>query len=63
MELMGAQEIRKRLGVSRQRTDQIVARPDFPKPIATLAMGRIWRTADVEKWIAKHRPYLDEDAE
>jgi predicted DNA-binding transcriptional regulator AlpA len=61
MKLMGAQEIRVRLGISRQRTDQIVARPDFPAPIETLAMGRVWRAQDVEKWIAEHRPHLDED--
>ena len=36
-------------------------RPDFPEPVAVLGMGRIWRTEDIETWIAEHRPYLDED--
>ena len=61
MRLMGAQEIRTRLKVSRQRADQLMKRPDFPEPVAVLGMGRIWRTEDIEKWIAEHRPYLDED--
>jgi prophage regulatory protein len=63
MELMGAHEIRTRLGVSRQRAYQIVQHSSFPAPVAKLRMGNVWRTADVEKWIAKHRPYLDEDGE
>jgi len=39
------------LGVTRQRVDQL-ARDDstFPAPAATLATGRVWETADVEKW-------------
>ena len=61
--LMGTAEIRDRLGVSRQRTDQITNHPSFPKPIATLAAGRIWRRVDIEAWIAQRRPNLDEPDE
>ncbi|WP_239382678.1 AlpA family transcriptional regulator [Frankia sp. CIT1] len=53
---MGAAEIGKRLGVSRQRVSQLAQDPTFPKPVADLAAGRIWETADVERWIAEHRP-------
>lgn len=64
MGLMGAHEIRMRLGgISRQRVHQITSRPDFPAPIANLAQGKIWQAEDVEKWIAEHRPYLGDDAE
>jgi len=54
--LMGAREIENRLGVSRQRVQQLVSRPDFPVPYDELAMGKVWRKEDVEQWIARHRP-------
>jgi len=54
--LMGAREIENRLGVSRQRVQQLVSRPDFPVPYDELAMGKVWRKEDVERWIAQHRP-------
>lgn len=52
--LVGAQEIARMLGVSRQRVHQLTSRLDFPKPVVTLAMGNVWRREDVEKW-AKQR--------
>ncbi|MFC3736566.1 hypothetical protein [Paractinoplanes deccanensis] len=57
--LMGAGEIGDRLGgVSRQRVQQIIARPDFPAPYDEIAMGKVWRIEDVEAWIREHRPAL-----
>ncbi len=53
---MGAREIEERLGVSRQRVQQLVSRPDWPAPYDELAMGKVWRIADVEAWIREHRP-------
>jgi len=56
-EVVGTHEIHVRLGpISRQRTHQIVNRPDFPQPIAELGQGRVWLASDVEEWIEKHRP-------
>lgn len=55
--LMGAQEIAARLNVSRQRVQQLVARPDWPAPYDDLAMGKVWRITDVEAWITEHRPH------
>jgi len=53
--LCGVAEIARLLGVSRQRVDQLArAYPDFPKPEAELAAGRIWSTADIEAWLATH---------
>ena len=58
--LMGAHEIRIRLGgVSRQRAYQITSRADFPAPAADLAQGKIWLTEDVEAWMKAHRPPVD----
>jgi predicted DNA-binding transcriptional regulator AlpA len=53
--MMGAHEIRIRLGVSRQRVYQLTSRKDFPEPAADLAQGKIWHAEDVEAWIASHR--------
>jgi prophage regulatory protein len=59
--LMAMAEIGRRLGVSRTRTKQLIARPDWPAPLDVLDVGRIWLAADVERWIAEHRPPLDDD--
>lgn len=61
--LMGAREIEARLGVSRQRVQQLIARPDWPAPYETLAMGKVWRTEDVEAWIRENRPDAASDPE
>lgn len=59
MRLMGAHEIRMRLGgISRQRVYAITSHRSFPAPLAELQQGKVWRASDVEKWIAKHRPEL-----
>jgi prophage regulatory protein len=60
--LMGAGEIGDRLGVSRQRVQQLISKPDFPKPYDELQMGKVWRITDVEEWIRDKRPDLS-DAE
>jgi prophage regulatory protein len=52
--LVGAAEIAAMLGVSRQRVQQLISRPDFPKPDAVLAMGKVWRTEDVQAWAKAH---------
>ena len=57
---MGAAEIARRLGYSRQWTSQIINRRTFPEPIATLAVGQIWLAQDVEDWIEENRPEIDE---
>jgi prophage regulatory protein len=53
-DLVGVAEIARMLGVSRQRVD-FLARTDvdFPRPIAELTAGRIWRLTDVERWARK----------
>lgn len=56
---MGAHEIRQMLGgVSKQRVYQITSRKDFPRPLAELAQGKVWRASDVERWMKVHRPDL-----
>ena len=56
LNLFGVHEIAGLLGVTRQRVDQLAREhPDFPKPVADLHMGRIWRRADIERWQNDHR--------
>lgn len=55
--LMSVAEIRIRLGgISSQRVDFLTRRPDFPRPVAVLIVGRIWHRDDVEAWIRERRP-------
>lgn len=48
--LVGAAEIGRMLGVSRQRVQQLTRRKDFPEPEVVLAAGKIWKRTDIEKW-------------
>lgn len=47
---MGPGEIRKYLGVTRQRVYQLTRRADFPEPVAILEMGNVWAAKDVKAW-------------
>lgn len=51
---MGAAEVAEFLGVTRQRVHSLTRRKDFPKPVAVLAAGKIWRRRDIERWDAAH---------
>ncbi|MFG1949788.1 helix-turn-helix transcriptional regulator [Micromonospora sp. NPDC048830] len=62
--LMGAHEIRVRLGgISRQRVYAITSHRAFPEPVAELKQGNVWDADDVEQWIRDHRPDLAEEPE
>lgn len=59
--LMGAHEVRVRLGsVSRQRAYQLTSRADFPAPVSDLKQGKVWLADDVEAWVRVHRRPADE---
>lgn len=45
MHVVALSEVAAHLGVSRQRAAILVDRPDFPAPIDTLTVGRIWDAA------------------
>jgi prophage regulatory protein len=58
--LMGAAEIRQRLGgISRQRVYQLTQRADWPEPYDGLVQGKVWRREDVEAWVTEHRSGMD----
>jgi predicted DNA-binding transcriptional regulator AlpA len=49
--LVGAKEVARLLGVSRQRVHMIVrTHLDFPRPVGQLAAGRIWRRREIAEW-------------
>lgn len=57
-DVMLSGDIAARLGVTRERARQLSHRADFPAPTKTIGTLRAWRSADVEAWIAEHRPDL-----
>lgn len=48
--LVGIYEIADMFGVSRQYTDRLTHRDDFPKPEVELQGGRVWKREAIEKW-------------
>jgi predicted DNA-binding transcriptional regulator AlpA len=63
-DLAGPQEVCEILNISRQRLQQLAARPDFPKPVAELALGRVWYAADIRAWaVQTGRAVRDDESE
>jgi prophage regulatory protein len=60
--LVGSAEIGRMLGVSRQRVQQLISRPDFPKPEVVLDMGKVWKRADVIDWAKAHGRTIEDDS-
>jgi predicted DNA-binding transcriptional regulator AlpA len=52
--VLGFAEIAAVLGVSKTRASALIARVDFPAPIATLSVGRIWAYSDVADYCDRH---------
>lgn len=59
--LMGQAEIADRLGVTRQRVQQLIGKSNWPEPFDVLAMGKVWWIKDVNDWIREHRPELADE--
>ncbi len=55
-DLMGTAEVAAHLGLSRQRVLKLAQGTGFPKPLAVLTMGKVWRGSDIRAWAEKHRP-------
>lgn len=49
-ELASLSEIADLLGVTKRTAQRYIDRPDFPEPLGTVAVARIWRRADIEAW-------------
>jgi len=60
--LLGAADVARRLGVTRQRVSQLRKDPTFP--VTGVGYGRVglWHRAGIECWAAAHRPQRPEAA-
>jgi predicted DNA-binding transcriptional regulator AlpA len=56
LELVGAPEIARMLGVSRRTAWRYIRRGDFPKPAARVDARDLWKRSAVEKWAVKTLP-------
>jgi predicted DNA-binding transcriptional regulator AlpA len=53
--VMGLQELAAFFGgLSKRTVWKYILRDDFPEPYARLSTGKVWLTADVERWQRKH---------
>ncbi len=53
--LVGATDVARMIGVSRQRVYQLAETATFPPAVAQLARGAMWRRVDIERWIELRR--------
>ena len=54
-ELLGVKEAAELAGKDRANfLRDMAGRPDFPKPVAHLASGKLWLSKDVERYLAAH---------
>lgn len=61
LRIMAVGEIAKALGVSPGRVHQVIRdNPTFPRHAIELGVGKIWRTEDVEAWIAARKAKAEE---
>lgn len=61
--LVGAAEIGRMLGVSRQRVQQLIKSRDWPQPVVELDMGKVWNRSDIRAWARDHhRAVADDEA-
>jgi len=55
-ELASLKEVAAVCGVAKRTAARYTDRDDFPAPIGTLGVGRVWRRRDVERWAKKTLP-------
>lgn len=54
-DLVTPADIGRRLGISRQRVNQLAERDDFPPALGQVGNYTVWSWAAVEKWNARVR--------
>ena len=52
-ELVTSADIARRLGVSRQRVGQLRDAGALPEPLGRLGNYIVWRSEDIDRWIAE----------
>lgn len=54
LEFLGASDVARVLGISRQRVYQLLAGQDFPQPVASPRRGQLWSSDDLRDWAVAH---------
>jgi hypothetical protein len=54
--LAGLAEVAQLLGATKRTASRYTALPDFPEPVARLAMGPVWLAEDIEAWARQRGP-------
>lgn len=52
--MVGVAEIAGMFGVDRHRVYELTLFQDWPEPLARMATGSVWRTADIRRWASSH---------
>jgi predicted DNA-binding transcriptional regulator AlpA len=55
LDLVGTHEIEERHGIDRMQVFRLLGAGDFPEPVATLKVGRVWYAADVDVAVKRLR--------
>ncbi len=50
-DVVGVAEVAKALGVSKQRTSELARSADFPRPVARLASGPVWKWSAIVRYV------------
>jgi prophage regulatory protein len=61
VELVSTVEIARMFDITRQRVDKLSRRADFPEPVASLAIGRVWDRSDIVRWAQEDGRSLSEN--
>lgn len=51
---VGATEVAKMLGLSRQRVHDLRLRADWPASVGKVGQSLVWDAADIEAWLLAH---------
>jgi len=62
-QLLTGGDVARRLGVSKQRLQQLRGNPGFPQPIGRVGNYPVWRAREVDAWIARNRDESEADSE
>jgi predicted DNA-binding transcriptional regulator AlpA len=57
-DLLTGEQVADRIGLSRQRVQQLTGRPDFPPPYGRIGKAVTWRADDVDAYIAGIRKFV-----
>lgn len=60
--LAAASDLARRWGISRSRVGQLIAEPDFPKPVIHVGGLAVYAVREADAWRDKRKPATREQA-